>query len=304
MTSPSWETVPCDLCGSTRNKKLYYSPPQEYPTDSHIHYTATTDIYGEYGQIVRCLDCRLVYTNPRISEKGLLNAYEDTVDSDYLEEGSGRSVTAHFHINKIREFAKTGLMLELGCSTGYFLNAARTYFDVKGVEISKWAVKICEDKFKLDVHYGDLKSARYPSNHFDIVAMNDIIEHLPSPSETLKETNRILKPGGLLYIVTPSINSFSARILGGKWWGLRPAHIYYFSPRTLKELAGVHNFHCLEITPLGRIFTCGYWLTRLRNYPRFIYKTSEIIIRRLGIKNKLVYLNTWDSMQACFIKNK
>ena len=49
----------------------------------------------------------------------------------------------------------------------------------------------------------------------------------------------------------------------------------------------------------GRMFSWGYWLSRLRNYPRPVYKAIEAVIEGLDIKDKLLYLDTRDSMEIC-----
>jgi len=46
----------------------------------------------------------------------------------------------------------------------------------------------------------------YESGYFDAVILCEVIEHLNcNPLPTIKEINRVLKPGGLLYIGTPNL---------------------------------------------------------------------------------------------------
>ena len=50
---------------------------------------------------------------------------------------------------------------------------------------------------------------------------------------------------------------------------------------------------------LGRIFTYSYWLSRLKNYPKSVFLTAGGLIKVLGLENKLLYIDTRDSMEIC-----
>jgi len=58
-----------------------------------------------------------------------------------------------------------------------------------------------------------------PSSEFDLVVMNEVLEHLNfNPIPLLKEFARVLKPGGLLYCATPNLCRIHnrLRLLSGK----------------------------------------------------------------------------------------
>ena len=61
-----------------------------------------------------------------------------------------------------------------------------------------------------DLSQGDLP---YQDEFFDVVILKDVIEHLPfSPKRTLEAIHRILKPKGLLMLITPNVARLSSRI--------------------------------------------------------------------------------------------
>lgn len=290
------EKVACNLCGADRYRVLYDRP---YALDSMSDCAATTDEFARYGRVVRCLECGLVYTNPRPTPKALLAGYGSCVDETYLSESSSRSINAHLSLNVIKRFATSGRLLEVGAATGYFLNAARVDFEPSGLEPSAWACKIARERFKLDVHPETIETDSFPAAAFDVVAMIDVIEHLSDPKDALGRVARWLKPGGLLYLVTPDIGSLSAAVLRGSWWGLRPAHLYYYDRRTLGRALEAAGFEVVFEKSFGRIFSYGYWVGRLRNYPAWVYGGMQAVIRGLGIWDKLLYLDTRDSMELC-----
>ncbi|MBI4386656.1 MAG: class I SAM-dependent methyltransferase, partial [Elusimicrobia bacterium] len=288
--------VPCALCRRSEYRVKFRSPWTRYPQQLE-HFCATTDHYGNYGRIVTCNFCGLVYTNPRPAEQELLDSYNRVEDREYLEEDASRSINAYLSLNTIKQFVRKGKLLDVGCSTGYFLNAARLDFDVHGVEPSHWAAQFAKERLKLDILTGTLEEARFPAQHFDVVCMSDVIEHLAGPLTSLQEIHRVTKTGGLLYLVTPDIDSPTARILRSKWWGLRPAHLYYFSAKTLRALLDKAGFDVIMEKSYGRVFSCGYWLSRLKNYPRWIQTSARWFIQRFQISNKVVYINTMDSLE-------
>ena len=91
-------------------------------------------------------------------------------------------------------------------------------------------------------------------------------------------------------------------MLRGKWWGLRPAHLYYFSRVTLQQLLRETGFQPVLTRSYGRIFTYGYWSSRLRGYPSFVHRPVARVIDALGIHDKLLYLDTRDSVELCAVK--
>lgn len=299
--SPALEAVRCNYCG-VDNAESVYDRPYDASSDP-ASFAATTDTFDRYGRIVRCRQCGLVYTNPRPKPESLLQGYAAVVDDEYAEESSSRSINAHLSLNTIKRFAKGGRLLEVGSAAGYFLNAARADFAVAGLEPSQWGCKLAREKFKLEVFNEAFETTtRFEPDSLDVVVMIDVIEHLPDPRKALEQAAKLLKPGGLLYIVTPDIGSLSARLLRGSWWGLRPAHIYYFDRGTMGRLLRDAGFEVGLEKSFGRIFSYGYWASRLKNYPAFVRGLVEDVIRIFDLKDKLVYIDTRDSMEICAIR--
>jgi len=74
-----------------------------------------------------------------------------------------------------------------------------------------------------------LSKLPYESNYFDVVVLCEVIEHFNfNPLPTLKEINRVLKPGGFLYIGTPNLVSIQNRISMLKGRSYRNPIDYYF----------------------------------------------------------------------------
>lgn len=293
------EAAACAVCGSSRQLRRYHRPYELKSLSEAGAFAATTDEFTGYGTIVRCADCGHVYTSPRPSERDLLKGYAECADEDYLRESSSRSINAHLSLNTIKQFVQNGRLLEVGCSVGYFLNAARVDFEVAGLDQSVWACRIARERFKLECRQEALEDANFPAGSFDVVAMIDVIEHLTRPKSAVEAAAKLLKPGGILYLVTPDIDSLSAKILGSYWWGFRPAHIQYFSEASLTRLLREAGFEVVLAKSFGRIFSYGYWLSRLRHYPAWMRAPIQAAVRAFRIDRKLLYIDTRDSIEIC-----
>ena len=71
---------------------------------------------------------------------------------------------------------------------------------------------------------------------FDVVVLADVLEHLDDPVAAIDRCARLLRPGGVLCVVTPDPSSLTARLAGARWWGYLPAHTVLLPRRTLREL--------------------------------------------------------------------
>ena len=269
----------CNLCGSSRYCLVYRRPKIEKklkPLPSS--YTISESELEKPDKIVRCMTCGLVFAIPEDPIKELTQDYVNMADPEYLKEERGRRAQADIVLRKIAKFKRSGKLLDIGCGPGFFLDQAkRQGWAVHGVDLSQWSKDHAKAHFNIDITQGLLTDARFPDRAFDVIVMNDVIEHLEDPKCVLKEIRRILKNDGIIYISTPDIQSFLSRLLSAKWWGINKYHLYYFSKKTIEKLFDEVGFKPLRYSSYPRTFSLNYWVTRLRSYPPFIYKPVEFI---------------------------
>src|SRR3989338_6831889 len=80
-------------------------------------------------------------------------------------------------MNKILDrFNAKGLILDVGCGTGYFSRMLEKRGPVKCLDINDEAIRICNER-GLDVRSGDIQHLPYPDNSFDLVACMDVLYH-------------------------------------------------------------------------------------------------------------------------------
>ncbi|MGH9890573.1 MAG: SIS domain-containing protein [bacterium] len=134
-----------------------------------------------------------------------------------------------------------GRILDVGCGLGFLLSALAPEWDKHGVEVSGFAAKHAREWAK--VHTGTLADARYPDEHFDVVVMHHVIEHLEDPIGALLEAYRILRRGGVLLLGTPDFESACARRFGEKYRLLHdPTHVSLFSNESMHRCLRDHGF--------------------------------------------------------------
>jgi SAM-dependent methyltransferase len=260
------ETVSCNLCGSTEYTLLYHIPDLLLGSE------------GELFTLVKCIQCGLVYQNPRPTQEEIGRYYPSDYEPYFHERNENwlmRKVKYYGIIkrcriiNSIKANEKGGRLLDIGCSTGLFINELRQTrsWEVWGNDTSEYATKIAHEQFKLDVFHGTLVQANYPTGFFDVVTLWDVLEHLPDPSGTLKEISRITKAQSYLVLRLPNYDSFDSKLFRSTWAGLDlPRHLYIYSKQNLIRLLGGNGYHINKIRgDIGTyptfLLSIRFWLT-------------------------------------------
>jgi SAM-dependent methyltransferase len=197
--------------------------------------------------VVRCPVCALVFVSPRLTSEALQRLYDEP---GYFEGGvyGARSWSSPAMVlqrtwtaGRLAEIARfrspPGRLLEIGSGYGFFLAAAAAAgFRVSGVELSVTAAGRARSDLGVPVFCGQLAdSSPEPA---DVICFWDTLEHVPDPVAFLREVRRRLTPDGAFALSVPSFSSVPARLLGRRWWTLKPEqHIWQFSPATLRLVA-------------------------------------------------------------------
>ncbi len=252
------EYVNCLLCGGESHHTIF-------------------DLKDREEKIVKCDACGFVFKNPRLSAEELDRIFQehpgDQYDS-YLERKKGDFVR---YLDEIEHYHKgRGTLLDVGASYGLFLALARERgWHVEGVETCEPEVKYAKSKFGIDLRYGDLFQAQFPSDRFDVVALFEVLEHILYPKTTLSEVYRILKPGGMACILVPNIEN--PKTEEHDYYNV--FHVSHFSEETLQKMAVECHFKMLKtlINPTFPFSHNGYLRTFVSRHGRPAIR----IVRRL-----------------------
>ena len=84
----------------------------------------------------------------------------------------------------------------------------------------------------------------------DVIVLLDVIEHLPSPAETLALCVRHLNPGGILVITTGDFGAITARLAGAHWRLMTPPqHLWFFSRDSIRRMAAALGLALEHLRP-------------------------------------------------------
>ncbi|WZO98107.1 class I SAM-dependent methyltransferase [Isosphaeraceae bacterium EP7] len=244
--SISTNTLVCDLCSSD---------------DFTVVFKAGE---AQNSQIVKCNKCGLMYSNPRAKDpdcveienydpeftRKVAESQRPRYEKEKLQVRDYAATKAYF--NEI--YPKRGVVLEVGCGMGFMLDYYRQDgWEVRGVEPNKGFCQYIDEEMKIDVVPKILEEANIPDATADIVILLHVIEHVPSPTATLSEIFRVLKPGGHLLMETPRYDSLTFKMLGRRERSVScNGHIYFFTTDTLRKEAEKAGFESVKLQLVGR----------------------------------------------------
>lgn len=228
----------CKLCRQTSAEPLYQL------SDSNVYCCKQCDFHF--------LD-QLDSASDSAPEKNLSAA-----SRRYIETRSDEG--AHLHPSRfalLQNLAGTSplKLLDIGAGLGQFqLLANRHGYETFGIEPSSLRRQYAREAFALELSDQLVDSDHWQTHYpefFDLITLWDVIEHVNFPRETCAAALRLLKPGGILLLDTPSRNVLPYRLsdltyrlsrgsislfLPGFYSALPFGHKQIFTPKQLGSL--------------------------------------------------------------------
>ncbi|MFH1190116.1 MAG: class I SAM-dependent methyltransferase [Candidatus Omnitrophota bacterium] len=212
------------------------------------------DMDGKYS-IIECGRCGLWFSYPILTGEEIGHMYakyhEDwgVVGKDEEVHRRMRRVTFQRLFKSLSRFtAPQGRLLDVGCATGICMEVGEEFgWDVYGVDISDEAAEVARARFGSRVEALDLMDTKQTvADYYDVIIMTDVLEHLNNVGPAMEKINRMLKPGGIVAIVTVNTGSFFAKIMRKKWLFIHRQHLVYFSKKNLKSFLKKTGFDVLR----------------------------------------------------------
>ena len=170
----------------------------------------------------------LLEGNPTMNKGIAYNGY-------YKEFYNNRNYHHYTHLlSYIISHSSPGRILDIGCGEGFFLELADKWgIPCDGIEGSEEAIQSCNLRIPHINVQKHLLSEQLPfsNSSFQTILINQVIEHLEPgiAQNTLAESYRILKKGGMIYITSPSKFNKDEIVAD-------PTHINMYSPKELQNL--------------------------------------------------------------------
>ncbi len=145
----------------------------------------------------------------------------------------------------------TGNLLDVGAGTGAFAATMQAAgWKVNGLEPDETARANAFQKYSLTFLPPD-KLYELPSQHFDVITMWHVLEHVHHLHDYFQTYGRILQAKGKLIIAVPNYTSYDAEVYKNYWAAYDvPRHLYHFSPNSMQHLAQLHGFAVKQIQPM------------------------------------------------------
>ena len=274
------ERTDCVLCGCREHEWLGQAPDFEYGT------------CAEELPFVRCAACGHVYLGERPAPSELSRIYPE----DYGNHDATRERALTFRVKSwldgrsVRKLARRApdapRVLDVGCADGRLLDVCKVALPdahcLEGIEVSERAARGARDK-GYTVRIGSVDDITLPEGAYDLVFLQQVIEHVYQPDRVLRMLGRALCPGGVLVLETPCVEGLDFRLFQRRYWGgyHAPRHFNLFNAAGLAVLGAAAGLSPVEQAhtpqPIHWVWSLRHWLTE-RGAP-------EAFTRPLHIQN-------------------
>ena len=150
---------------------------------------------------------------------------------------------------------KNKKVMDAGCGHGILLyNLSKRGASCTGFDYSDRYIKETKKNFKkLNVKNfklirGDLTKIHLPDNSFDIIFCLDVLEHIPSVEQAIKELKRVLKPNGRFIISAPTENMWY--VIARTILRMKKPIDHYWTAKQIKDIISKE----LKITKVKSIY--------------------------------------------------
>jgi 2-polyprenyl-3-methyl-5-hydroxy-6-metoxy-1,4-benzoquinol methylase len=292
----------CWVCGSN-NIPLYHKGKNVIGIRTE-DLRITDSRYGLTLPIYKCRSCGFLQCD--IGD--LSGLYEQLEDKEYIESSEQRKKQLGFLLKRTLPYipgcgGRSGALpaskiLDVGAGAGLFVESAlERGLDAQGIEPSAFLANYAAAR---GLPVINASAPNYPPDSFDAVYMTDVLEHIADPANLLLAYNKILKPGGPLFVTTPDVSSALARVMGKRWWHYRLAHVGYYNKKTLKHIMAGTGFELRKYLPVKWYFTGEYVFERLGQYVSFL--RGKHCPKALG--SLMISVSFGDSILAVYTKKK
>ena len=207
-----------------------------------------------------------------------------------------RKKRATSSIEKIKDKVKllNKRVLDIGCGYG---SLSSLLLDGGA---SVWATEVDRKKMKFAVGKLGLNDKFTPKlvenemlpfdrDFFDVIFIFDVIEHVRNPLDFMARVNSLLRKSGKAYIVTPSLDSWSAKLLGRNWMEYKIEHLSYFNRKAITLLLEKSGFHNIKFYSNYKVLNFDYINRHFVRFPVKGMSPLMNLVRKIT-PDKLAYM--------------
>ena len=287
-------------------ERLEKCPACNHQTITNAFICQDHSVSEESFAIMQCNNCELKFTNPRPSHDTIAKYY---ASKNYISHTNKaydpiqmvyklvRRYTTQHKINILRKYAEGNKLLDYGCGTGHFLDAAKKAgYQINGLEPNESARNQAAKQTGISIHshLSDIQA----TNSMNIITAWHVVEHIHDLKSTLKKLFELLTSDGTLILALPNYKSYDAKHYGPHWAGYDvPRHLYHFSQSSIISLIENLGFKYAQTLPM--VFDAYYvsllsekYLTGNNNYfnaMKIGYKSNKLA-KETSEYSSLIYI--------------
>ena len=283
----------CPVCGAASDEATLYLKRSFDPAllDEFSYASRKTPEYMSF-ELVTCPHCATVYASSAPPAGAIAAAYHDA-GYDSADEAT---LAAKTYADALAPFlarlpSKT-YALEIGTGTGVFLTKLKAlgFQRVVGVEPSRKAIEAADPGIRPDIREGIFKEGDFEPQSFDLICCFMTLEHVPDPRQLVEAAARLLRPGGLLALVTHDYKAAVNRVLGRRSPIIDIEHLQIFCPESLARLIALCGLDKVSIESFANRYRMQYWL-RLAPVPKPLKSGLNSALRATGFDNTTLRVN-------------
>lgn len=232
-------------------EKLQSGQPCKICGEHELEIVATRGRGGQHLTTGICTGCGLVHSYPIPTKEELDHYYSQNYRNDYKGVFTPQrkhilrySRAALERLARLGQFAPKGLrLLDVGSGSGEFVYlASRAGFKAEGLEPHTGYSDYTRSTFGVPITTAVLEQAEIGAETIDVITLHHVLEHLQFPLTSLSILNRWLKPGGLIMVDVPDIETTHHSPTNRYHY----AHIYNFNHDTLKAILSKAGFEVID----------------------------------------------------------
>jgi SAM-dependent methyltransferase len=269
----------CILCRSDRKRIL----EEQTFRDDYLE-LITPGVHHDARRLVICEDCGFVYHDPQLDELDIQalydrfrdasfrnespDAYFDRITSLPRQESENYAKLEWLRAHAAEHLNRSGRLLDVGCGGGVFIHTfleGCTGWSAAGVEPTAAFAELAGRRLRQPVVAGSYRSGLFEGPRFDLITINQVLEHVLDPVAFLADVRHDLAEAGMVYLEVPDVEDLG--YLAPSHDRFMMQHLWVFSRASLTNVCRCAGY---SIVKLGQEVT----VRQKRNVVALLAKTD------------------------------
>lgn len=251
----------CDLCGNDKYEVIWDKIKRDEKKILKCSVIRDKDGKIVHGINVICTTCGLLQVLDKMSEYELSEFYK----KQYREIYNKADASTEMHcanslmiLKKILDREKKESLLDIGCYTGKFVKILNEVELIKaqGIDYNTTAENCFSGNF-MDFEF---------EKKYQVITTFNCLEHMHSPTKTLKKIHELLDENGILFLSVPNLVNKNINCYPDAW--LSNAHLYHFNINTLHAYFEKCGFRFKHLTILTESIGTKIYAAAIKSTPK------------------------------------